>query len=55
MVLNFANTLNKKDIDAKELHVNSLLTIKLADIAKKLDPTRPITTGNNETEPSRCV
>ena len=55
MVLNFANTLNKKDIDAKELHVNSLLTIKLADIAKKLDPTRPITTGNNETEPSNHI
>lgn len=55
MVLNFANTLNKKDIDAKELHVNSLLTIKLADIAKKLDLTRPITTGNNETEPSNHI
>lgn len=55
MVLNFANTLNKKDIDAKELHVNSLLTIKLADIAKKLDPTRPITTGNNEIEPSNHI
>jgi len=55
MVLNFANTLNKKDIDAKEMHVNSLLTIKLADIAKKLDPTRPVTTGNNETEPSNHI
>jgi beta-galactosidase len=55
MVLNFANTLNKKDVDTKELHVNSLLTIKLADIAKKLDPTRPVTTGNNETEPSNHI
>ncbi|NDV94911.1 glycoside hydrolase family 2 protein [Dysgonomonas sp. 521] len=55
MILNFANTLNKKDVNAKELHVNSLLAIKLADIAKKLDPTRPVTTGNNETEPSNHV
>lgn len=55
MVLNFANTLNKKDIDSNELHVNSLLAIKLADIVKKLDPTRPVTTGNNETEPSNHI
>lgn len=51
MILNFANTLNKTEIDAKEMHINSLLTIKLADIVKKLDPTRPLSTGNNETEP----
>jgi len=31
-----------------EISVNSLLTQKLAGIVKKLDPTRPITTGNNE-------
>lgn len=55
MVLNFANTLNKKGIDSEELHINSLLTIKLADIVKKLDPTRPVTTGNNETEPSNHI
>jgi len=55
MILNFANTLNKKDIDSKDLHVNSLLTIKLVDIVKKLDPTRPITIGNNETEPSNHI
>lgn len=55
MVLNFANTLNKKDVDSKDLHVNSLLTIKLADIVKKLDPTRPITTGNNGTDPSNHI
>lgn len=51
MILNFANTLNKTEIDAKEMHINSLLTIKLADMVKKLDPTRPVSTGNNETEP----
>ncbi|MBK5721139.1 DUF4982 domain-containing protein [Dysgonomonas sp. Marseille-P4677] len=51
LMFNFANTLNKKDINSKELHVNSLLTIKLADITKRLDPSRAISTGNNETEP----
>lgn len=51
MILNFANTLNNKDVDTSRLHINSLLAIKLADIVKKLDPTRPVTTGNNETEP----
>lgn len=55
MVLNFANTLDKKNVNPKELHINSLLTVKLADIVRKLDPTRPITTGNNETEPSNHV
>ena len=51
LVLNFANTLDSKKIQTKDLHVNSLLTIKLADIVRKLDPTRPISSGNNETEP----
>lgn len=51
MILNFANTLDKRTLQSKDLHVNSLLTIKLADIVKQLDPTRPVTTGNNETEP----
>lgn len=55
MVLNFATTLNKKDLTTDELHINSLLTIKLADIVKKLDPTRPVTTGNNETMPRNHI
>lgn len=55
LVLNFANTLDKKNVNPKELHINSLLTVKLVDIVRKLDPTRPITTGNNETEPSNHV
>ena len=55
MILNFANTLDKKAIETKDLHVNSLLTIKLADIVKRLDPTRPVTSGNNETEPSNHI
>lgn len=51
MILNFANTLNKPELKGEKMHINSLLTIKLADIVKKLDPTRPVTTGNNEIEP----
>lgn len=47
MMFNFASNLSKgKDKDS--LHVNSLLAIKLADIVRKNDPTRPVTTGNNE-------
>jgi beta-galactosidase len=47
--------LNNKDIDTDKLHINSLLAIKLADIVQKLDPTRPVTSGNNETEPYNHV
>lgn len=50
MVLNFANSLDKVNI-SEELHVNALLAIKVADVVKKLDPTRPITSGNNESKP----
>lgn len=55
MILNFANTLKKPAAESGEVHVNTLLTIKLADIVRKLDATRPITTGNNETEPENYV
>ena len=51
VLLNFANTLTNNDIDAENLHINSLLAKKLAEIVKNLDPTRPVTTGNNETRP----
>lgn len=51
MILNFANTMNKIDAKSKGLHVNSLLTIKMADIVRELDPTRIITSGNNESAP----
>lgn len=50
IMFNFASKLEKK-AETEGLHINSLLAIKLADIVKKLDPLRPITTGNNETEP----
>lgn len=35
----------------EELSVNSLLTQKLTGLAMSLDPTRPITAGNNEANP----
>lgn len=34
--------------DGEELHVNSLLCQKLCNMVRNLDPTRPITAGNNE-------
>ena len=34
-----------------EMSVNSLLTKKLADFVRELDPTRPITAGCNEPNP----
>lgn len=46
----------KKEIDQKEfesgaVHINQLLTQRLAEIVIELDPTRPITAGCNETRP----
>lgn len=35
----------------EEMSVNSLLAKKLADMVKMLDPTRPVTSGNNEPNP----
>ncbi|GHT13752.1 hypothetical protein AGMMS4956_10440 [Bacteroidia bacterium] len=55
LMFNFASSLSDKDLHSKALHVNSLLAIKLADIVKKLDPTRPITSGNNEVEPHNHI
>ena len=50
MILNFGHS---KEMLAHEgeLSVNSLLTKKLADMVRKLDPTRPVTAGCNEPNP----
>ena len=40
------------EMNTEELSVNALLTEKLANIVKRLDPTRPVTAGNNETNPA---
>ncbi|MBR4265897.1 MAG: DUF4982 domain-containing protein [Bacteroidales bacterium] len=51
LMFNFAAQLSKGDSNSDSLHVNSLLCKKLVDLVKSVDPTRPVTTGNNETEP----
>lgn len=50
MILNFGHS---PEMLAQEgdMSVNSLLTAKLADMVRELDPTRPITAGNNEPSP----
>jgi beta-galactosidase len=55
ILFNFASSLSDAKLSSEELHVNSLLAAKLADIVKKLDPTRPITSANNEVEPNNHV
>jgi beta-galactosidase len=55
MVLNFADVLSKNDESAGGLHVNSVLTMKLADIVKKLDHSRPVTSGNNGVYPANLL
>lgn len=51
LILNFGHL---ADMLAKEgeVSVNSLLTKKLADFVKALDPTRPVTAGCNEPNPA---
>lgn len=51
LILNFGHS---ADMLAKEgeVSVNSLLTKKLADFVKALDPTRPVTAGCNEPNPT---
>lgn len=55
MILNFANTMDRPDGLSKGLHMNSLLAIKMADIVRELDSTRPITSGNNESSPTNHI
>ncbi|NDV69353.1 DUF4982 domain-containing protein [Dysgonomonas sp. 25] len=50
ILFNFAKSMNKNE-HSDDLHANALLTIKLANIVKELDPTRPITAGNQEPRP----
>lgn len=51
LILNFGHS---SDMLAKEgeMSVNSLLTKKLSDMVKVLDPTRPVTAGCNEPNPN---
>lgn len=54
MMFNFASKLSK-NTNTDSLHVNSLLTMSLANIVKSLDDTRPITAGNNEAGESNLL
>jgi len=50
LILNFGHSASSLAKDG-EMSVNSLLTKKLANIVKRLDPTRPVTAGCNEPDP----
>jgi beta-galactosidase len=50
-LLNFEKNVADSLIHSGQIPVNSLLTIKLANIVKNLDPTRPVTSGCNEVNP----
>ena len=50
LILNFGHSADMLAKDG-EMSVNSLLTKKLADFVRELDPTRPITAGCNEPNP----
>lgn len=48
LMLNLERNIKDQTALNEKLSVNSLLTQKLTTLAKQLDPTRPITAGNNE-------
>jgi beta-galactosidase len=50
-LLNFQKNVDESVIESGDMSVNSLLTAKLANIVKELDPTRPVTAGSNEVNP----
>lgn len=51
LILNFGHDADQLSKEG-EMSVNSLLTKKLADFVRGLDPTRPITAGCNEPNPA---
>ena len=51
LILNFGHDVSAQSGNS-QLSVNSRLAMKLADIVRELDPTRPITAGCNEPDPS---
>ncbi len=48
VLLNNAKKIDPKEFESGEVTFNMLLTQKLAEIVKTLDPTRPVTAGCNE-------
>ena len=51
MILNFGHSADQLAAEDGDMTVNSLLTKKLADMVRKLDPSRPVTAGCNEPNP----
>lgn len=51
LILNFGHSKDMLAEDGDSMSVNSLLTKKLADMTRQLDPTRPVTAGCNEPNP----
>lgn len=51
LILNAGHSADQLAQEGDQLSVNSLITIRLADIVKSLDKTRPITAGCNEPSP----
>ncbi len=51
LILNFGHSADMLAKEGAEMSVNSLLTKKLADMTRALDPTRPVTAGCNEPNP----
>lgn len=51
LLLNFGHGKEMLAEEGAPLSVNSLLTKKLADMTRELDPTRPVTAGCNEPDP----
>ena len=51
LILNFGHGADMLAKEGSEMSVNSLLTKKLADMTRTLDPTRPVTAGCNEPNP----
>lgn len=51
LILNFGHGKDKLAAEGDSMSVNSLLTRKLADMTRALDPTRPVTAGCNEPDP----
>lgn len=50
-LLNFEKNVDESILESGEMPVNALITTKLVNLVKNLDPTRPVTAGCNEVNP----
>jgi len=51
-LLNFDQNIDRTTLHSEKMSVNSLLALKLANMVKRIDPTRPVTSANNEVSPN---